>query len=93
MRGGNTRLVVLGTCEVPNSGTSVELRRREPQGFNPHDLLLDLEVRKPSDESEPPAPVRKRVLYSEQTNLRYDTVTIHQEGNLVKAMPVRIMQT
>ena len=93
MRGGNTRLVVLGTCEVPESGYAIELKKHEPQGFNPHDLLLDLVVRRPSEESESAAPVSKRVLYSEQTNFRYDTVTIRQESSVLKAMPVHIMQS
>jgi hypothetical protein len=41
-------LHVRGECEFPTAGFSVELRRREPQGINPKDLLLDRIVREPS---------------------------------------------
>jgi hypothetical protein len=41
-------LHVRGECEFPTAGYSVELRRREPQGINPKDLVLNRMVQEPS---------------------------------------------
>jgi hypothetical protein len=38
---GPTVIRVRGRCRFPMAGFSVELRRHEPQGSNPRDLLLD----------------------------------------------------
>jgi hypothetical protein len=72
-------LHVRGECEFPTAGFSVELRRREPQGINPRDLLLDRIVREPS------GPVAQVVTvvearYREETDFEYDTVTIFPDG-------------
>jgi hypothetical protein len=57
----------------------VELRRREPQGFNPQDLLLDRIVHPPTG---PVAEVvtEVEVDYSEETEFDYQTVTILPDG-------------
>ena len=72
-------LHVRGECEFPTAGFSVELRRREPQGFNPRDLLLDRIVREPSG---PVAQVITvvRASYREETDFEFDTVTILPDG-------------
>jgi hypothetical protein len=72
-------LHVRGECEFPTAGFSVELRRREPQGFNHRDLLLDRIVRKPS------GPVAQVITvvearYREETDFEFDTVTILPDG-------------
>lgn len=72
---GSPVLHVHGECEFPTAGYSVELRRSEPQGINPKDLLLDLIVHEPSG---PAAQVITTVeaRYREETDFEYDTVTI-----------------
>ena len=72
-------LHVRGECEFPTAGFSVELRRREPQGFNPRDLLLDRIVHEPSG----PVPQVVTVVearYREETDFEFDTVTILPDG-------------
>lgn len=68
-------LHVRGECEFPTAGYSVELKRSEPQGINPKDLLLDLVVHEPSG---PAAQVITKVeaRYREETDFEYETVTI-----------------
>ena len=80
-------LHVRGECEFPTAGFSVELRRREPQGFNPRDLLLDRIVREPSG---PVAQVITvvRASYREETDFEFDTVTILPDGVSVKVQEV-----
>lgn len=72
-------LHVRGECEFPTAGFSVELRRREPQGVNPRDLLLERIVREPS------GPVAQVITvvearYREETDFEFDTVTILPDG-------------
>jgi hypothetical protein len=76
---GPRALHVRGECEFPTAGYSVELRRREPQGINPKDLLLNRIVHEPS------GPVAQVVTvvearYQEETDFEYDTVTILPDG-------------
>lgn len=68
-------LHVHGECEFPTAGYSVELKRSEPQGINPKDLLLDLIVHEPTG---PAAQVITTVEahYREETDFEYDTVTV-----------------
>jgi hypothetical protein len=66
-------LYVVGRCVFPTAGYWVELRRHEPQGSNPKDLLLELVVHAID------APRELTVVeasYSEETDFQYDTVTI-----------------
>jgi hypothetical protein len=80
-------LHVRGECEFPTAGFSVELRRHEPQGINPKDLLLDRIVREPSD------PVTHVVTvvearYREESDFEFDTVTILPDGVSVQVQEV-----
>jgi hypothetical protein len=76
---GPSVLRVHGTCRFNTAGFTVELRRREPQGFNPQDLLLDRIVHPPTG---PVAEVvtEVEVDYSEETEFDYQTVTILPDG-------------
>ena len=72
-------LTVVGECTFPTAGYSVELRRHEPQGINPRDLLLDLVVH------EPTGPVAQVITtlearYEEKTDFDYESVTILPDG-------------
>jgi hypothetical protein len=73
------RLIVTGTCEFPTAGFTVELRRHEPQGINPRDLLLDKVVTAPTG---PVAQVVTQVeaRFEEETSTGFDTVTILPDG-------------
>jgi hypothetical protein len=72
-------LTVHGTCTFPTAGFAVEMRRREPQGVNPRDLLLDRIVHAPTG---PTAQVVTEVdaVYIEETEFDYQTVTILPDG-------------
>ncbi len=76
---GPPTLRVHGKCTFPSAGYVVELRRHEPPGMDPRDLLLEKVVR------EPAGPVAEAVTvvpvnYDEETDVEYDTVTILPEG-------------
>ena len=76
---GPGRLRVTGRCVVPTPGHRVELRRAEPQGINPRDLLLEKVVLDPEG-------VVIQVItevdaeFSEVTDATIDTVTILPDG-------------
>jgi hypothetical protein len=72
---GPSVLRVVGKCEFPTAGYSVELRRSEPQGINPRDLLLDLIVHEPTG-LVAEVITEVDVEYQEETDAEYDTVTI-----------------
>lgn len=78
-------LHVRGECEFPTAGYSVELRRAEPQGIDPKNLLLNLVVRAPTG---PASQVitKLEARFSEETDIEYETVTILPDGGSV---PVR----
>jgi hypothetical protein len=46
--GGSALLVVTGRCTLPTPGYHCELRRHDPQGVEPSNLLLELIVVEPS---------------------------------------------
>lgn len=82
---GPGRLRVTGRCTVPTPDHRVELRRKEPQGANPADLLLDRIV------YEPKGPVIQvetdvDVEYAEETDAEIATVTVLPDG---VGIPVR----
>jgi hypothetical protein len=84
---GPSVLRVSGICRFPTAGYSVQLRRHEPQGINPTDLLLDRIVRPPE------GPVAKgvtdvEVSYSEETDLDYQTVTLVPGGPSIPVQDV-----
>lgn len=67
-------LRVEGECTFGSTGYEVCLVRHEPQGINPKDLLLDLEVTQP--EFSGPAITTYPVTYEEETTVYFETVTI-----------------
>lgn len=84
---GPRTLHVQGKCELPAAGYSVELRRRELQGINSKDFLLDHVVHEPS------GPVAQAVTvvearYEEETDFEYDTVAILPDGVSVPVQEV-----
>jgi uncharacterized protein DUF6438 len=76
---GPSVLWVQGTCRFNTAGYVVELRRHEPQGINPQDLLLDRIVT-PPDGPVAQAVTEAEVRYSEETEFDYQTVTILPDG-------------
>ena len=76
---GPSVLWVHGSCRFETAGYSVELRRREPQGINPRDLLLDRIVHPPTGLAAQVI-TEVEVSYSEETEFDYQTVTILPEG-------------
>lgn len=86
MPGKTATLHVKGTCVCPTPGYELELKPREPQGINPRDLQLELVVTKPTG-IEPDVLRPTPVEYSEDTDMRYDTVSIEPDGPA--GIPVR----
>jgi hypothetical protein len=82
-------LRVRGRCRFPIAGFSVELRRHEPQGSNPRDLLLD-RIGHPPEGFPPPGMVVDvvDVDYQEETEAEFDTVTILPDG---VSVPVQVV--
>ena len=72
---GAGKLMVRGWCTYPNSGWTMELRRKEPQGSDPADLVLE---RVEGYKEGYPSRVVKAIEaeYVEETETEYDTVTI-----------------
>ncbi len=86
---GSAVLSVRGECRFPVSGFRVELKRREPQGINPRDLLLDRIGHPPQGLPPPNSPPEVvEVEYREETNAEFDTVTILPDGVTV---PVEVV--
>ena len=83
MPGHPAQLIVTGTCTFPTSGFEVELRRHEPQGINPRDLLLDKIVTPPSGAAADVV-TDVEVRYEEITDADYDTVTILPDGPTIE---------
>lgn len=77
MPGVEPTLYVTGECMAPTPEYTCTLRRAEPQGINPRDLLLELVMT-------PPGGVIPQVLtpcsirYEEKTSFEYDTVSIKE---------------
>jgi hypothetical protein len=74
MPGKPQQLRVWGICHAPTTGFSFTLRRKEPQGINPKDLLLELDVIAPEIGNDKLTDYD--VEYLEDTDFEYDTVTI-----------------
>jgi hypothetical protein len=92
--GGRATLVVSGICTVPGADSVVELRRAEPQGINPTDLLLERVVKErpgvdPKASGKLPLGVDVPVRYEEETDVEYRTVTILPDGPTIKVMHAR----
>jgi hypothetical protein len=71
---GPATLRVTGTCRFGRAGYVVALRRAEPQGVNPADLILELTIDEPELGADVLTEVEAR--YEEVTDLEYDTVSI-----------------
>jgi hypothetical protein len=75
--GGREQLLVSAVCAV-RGGERLELRRVEPQGINPANLLLELVV---SRGPFPPGPATQEVrVYHSEVNTGYKSVTILPDG-------------
>jgi hypothetical protein len=85
---GRKLMTVTGTCTFPTEGYAVKLRRHEPQGISPTDLMLDKVVIAPSG---PVAQVISdvKVRYEQVTDHEYDTVTILPGGPSIPVQHVR----
>ena len=81
--GGASVLSVRGTCVFPTLGYSVELRRHEPQGTNPFDLVLDRIVHPPTG-LVPQVVTEVEAAYLDVTEVDYRTVTILPDGPSVR---------
>jgi hypothetical protein len=78
MPGSPPTLHVGITCTAPTNGYHFSLVRHEPQGINPKDLLLRLVVSESEFANE--VVTTYEVHYREDTDTRYDTVSIVPEG-------------
>lgn len=68
-------LRVTGECTMPTPGYRCSLKKAEPQGTNPRDLLLELVIDKPTGFQNPaiaPCPIE----YELNTSEGFDTVSI-----------------
>jgi hypothetical protein len=87
--GAEPKLHVVGSCSFPTAGYDVELSRHEPQGINPHDLLLDLAVRsRYGAKTEAATGTDVEVRFEEETDFDYETVTILPAGPTVPVTEV-----
>ena len=86
MPGSTPTLHVTGSCTCPREGFTIRLEKQEPQGINPKDLLLRLEI----SEGEGGyggyggGGTEQQVEFEEQTDFEYETVTILPDGGTVK---------
>ena len=78
MPGSPPTLHVGITCTAPTNGYHFSLVRHEPQGINPGDLLLRLVVSESEFANE--VVTTYEVHYREDTDTRYDTVSIVPDG-------------
>jgi hypothetical protein len=88
MPGGPATLIVSGACKFPDDRYKVVLRRREPQGINPKDLLLELIGTEERSGTELVEETALEVRYEEQTDFEYDTVTILPDGAVIPVKEV-----
>lgn len=81
-------VVVDGWCTFPTAGWQMELRKAEPQGINPEDLILERVVTVP--EGYQPAVIRAiEVHWEEATDFEYKTVTIVPDGPTLEVVDSR----
>lgn len=79
MPGGAPTLYVIGKCCFPTAGWKVALQRREPQGFNPAILMLDLVVT-PPEEFAAQVLTELDVSWTEETDKQYSQVSVEVMG-------------
>lgn len=87
MPGSPQTLHVVGACEFPKAGYSVQLRPANPQGINPKIYLLNKIVTPPSGMTAQVVTVVP-VHYEERTETRYDKVQINPDGTTVDVQEV-----
>lgn len=78
MPGSPPTLHVGATCTAPTNGYRFALVRHEPQGINERDLLLRLLVAEADISND--VITSYEVHYSEDTDMRYDSVSILPDG-------------
>ncbi|HWC25290.1 MAG TPA: hypothetical protein VG474_01790 [Solirubrobacteraceae bacterium] len=81
-------IVVDGWCTFPTGGWEMELRKAEPQGVNPEDLILERVVKAP-DTYQPPVRRGMEIHWEEQTDAEYKTVTIRPDGLTIEVRDAR----
>ena len=83
-------VVVDGWCTFPTGGWQMELRKAEPQGVNPEDLILERVVTHPPEGVYQPPVVRgMEIHWEEQTDVEYRTVTIVPDGPTIDVVDRR----
>jgi hypothetical protein len=85
-------LHVRGEVEVSNPGVHVALFKKQPQGFNPQIILLELFlIQQPG--IWPDVVTIKPAAYEEVgQSLSYTNAEVFQQGETVASMPVQIVQ-
>lgn len=81
-------LVVEGWCTYPSAGWMTELRKVEPQGSDPKELLLERVTTVP-DGYQPPVVRGIEVRYEDVTDVEYETVTIMPDGLTLEVVDAR----
>ena len=87
MPGSPPSLRVTGIYRFRTLGHAVDIRRHKPQGFNPFDLLLDVEIRHPKDgagDQIQDVPFEFR----EDTDFKYQTATLVPHGPTLRVEDV-----
>ena len=87
MPGSAPTLRVEGAYRFRTLGYTVQVRRHVPQGFNPLDLLLDVDVRHqdgPAGDQLEEVPIE----YREDTDVKYETVTLLPHGPTLRVEDV-----
>ncbi|MGH2943596.1 MAG: hypothetical protein ACRDLN_12570 [Solirubrobacteraceae bacterium] len=82
-------IVVDGWCTFPTAGWKTELRKAEPQGSNPEDLILERVVTNPPEGYQPPVIRGIEVHWEEPTEVEYKTVTIVPDGPTIDVVDKR----
>ncbi|UXA04441.1 hypothetical protein KXD96_15555 [Mycobacterium sp. SMC-2] len=91
MPGGAPTLHVTGKCCFPTAGWKAALQRREPQGFNPTILMLELVVTRPEA---PTAQVLTEldISWIEETDTRYAQVSVEVVGATAEGKVIDVEQ-
>jgi hypothetical protein len=83
-------IVVDGWCTFPTAGWNMELRKAEPQGANPEDLILERVVTRPPEKyAHAGAVTGMEIHWEEPTEVEYKTVTIAPDGPTIEVVDRR----
>jgi hypothetical protein len=85
MPGSEPTLHVVGACEFPTDGYTVELKPANPQGMNPSIYLMEKVVYPPSG---PASDLITEVHYTEVTDKSYTHVQIRPDDVLIDVKDV-----